>query len=80
MTDRIGPVPKNWDPRCQGFNTRPGVIYHAHDLPRCMELAVGTIDDHILCQRHIDAWVENHPTAGRTWGGEPMTKKGATDA
>lgn len=61
---RIGPVPADWDPRCQGFNTKPGIIYHAHDLPRCPDLAVGTIDDHILCRRHIDAWIENHPTPG----------------
>jgi hypothetical protein len=42
--------------RCEGFNTEPGVHYHAHDLPPCPEEAVVGWGNPArwVCQRHFE--------------------------
>lgn len=40
------------DDRCEDFDTKPGVHYHAHDLPRCRDRGTDWFEGRWLCDRH----------------------------
>ena len=45
--------PTDREMRCEDYDTKPGVYYHALDLPRCTERNVlYLLDDRWLCARH----------------------------
>lgn len=54
------PPPPDHDQRCEFYNTKRGVLYHAHDLPRCPERSVGSVgkasDPKYGCHKHLISW------------------------